>query len=230
MQALEDNDESQIEAHSTRQKVLKIVLHSLGATLVMIYPLLLWLGTQYISPRTISAASLLLVAIWLLRARSKGSVLGNIWLIPLTIGLLLIAASLSNSETIAKLIPVGINTVLLFFFFSSLFSERPMIERFARLQIDTLNEHQKTHCRQFTWAWCGFFSLNIVLLTYFALSASTFWWSTYASAFNYILMGALFTAEFLVRRYRFREYSGRFYDRWLTKIWPTLPTSNSHDL
>ena len=102
------------------------------------------------------------------------------------------------------MLPVAINALLLLTFGWTLRrGAMPMVERFARLQLDDPTPAQLAWCRLWTWIWCGFFVWNIVVATVLAVAAPLAWWATYNGLISYVLMGGLFATEFLMRRRRF---------------------------
>jgi uncharacterized membrane protein len=74
-----------------------------------------------------------------------------------------------------------------------------MIERFARLQEPHLSETAIRYTRQVTIVWCVFFVLNGSIALYTALFCEMKTWALYNGLIAYVLMGALFAGEYLVR-------------------------------
>jgi uncharacterized membrane protein len=66
--------------------------------------------------------------------------------------------------------------------------------------------------------WCVFFVLNGGVALALALLADVRSWATYTGGIAYALMGGMFTAEFLERRYRFREYGKGPLDRLMSRV------------
>jgi acyl-coenzyme A synthetase/AMP-(fatty) acid ligase len=80
-----------------------------------------------------------------------------------------------------------------------------MIFRFALLQDKSIKGSLRegrirTYCRKVTLVWCCFFILNggIALITVFSGSPAA--WSIYNGGVSYVLMGVLFSGEFVIRR------------------------------
>ena len=121
-------------------------------------------------------------------------------------------------------IPALINLGLLGVFASSLISPPPLVEKFARLWVQTLSEDEIRYCRNVTRVWCVFFvgngSLSAGLAVYGSLEA----WTAYNGGIAYLLMGALFTSEFLYRHWRFRRYVGTPLDPILRRLFPPAPS------
>jgi acyl-CoA synthetase (AMP-forming)/AMP-acid ligase II/3-hydroxymyristoyl/3-hydroxydecanoyl-(acyl carrier protein) dehydratase len=80
-----------------------------------------------------------------------------------------------------------------------------MIFRFARFQdkgIETslAKERIARYCKKVTFLWCGFFILNGSFSAFTVFAGSEFLWSIYNGGISYILMGLLFTGEYIIRR------------------------------
>lgn len=125
----------------------------------------------------------------------------------LTLGMLALSATL-NARGFALATPTLINIVLLVVFGSTLGTDTPMIERFARLIDPELNEGQRAWCRLWTIIWCAFFFLNGLLAAIMALWAPLLWWSLYTSLLAYLIMGILFATERAGRWYKFERAQG----------------------
>ena len=132
---------------------------------------------------------------------------------------------LTDEAIFLKLYPVAINLIFLVFFGSTLFRGPNMIFRFATLADKSVKGsfHEKkveNYCRKVTVIWCIFFILNgtVAILTVFAGKIFGITpenadkvWSLYNGGISYILMGFLFAAEFIVRK---------FVDKKMTKVFP----------
>jgi uncharacterized membrane protein len=118
--------------------------------------------------------------------------------------------------------PVVINVVLLATFGETLRpGQVPMIERFARLVETDLGEEKKAHCRAWTVRWCTFFVLNASVALALGLLATPFVWAAYTGGIAYALIGAMFAAEYLTRKSRFRDDAPRnAMDRLMKKVFP----------
>jgi len=110
-----------------------------------------------------------------------------------------------NSAIILKLYPLLINILFLTTFGRTLFSPPSMIFRFALMQDKTLrgslNEKRiADYCRKVTYVWCGFFIINGSIAAWTIFSGSDMFWFIYNGGIAYILMGAIFVGEFIVRK------------------------------
>ncbi|MBO4699839.1 AMP-binding protein [bacterium] len=132
---------------------------------------------------------------------------------------------LTGEAIFLKLYPVAINLIFLAFFASTLHSGPNIVFRFATLSDKSIKGafHEKkveNYCRKVTIIWCIFFILNgsVAILTVFAgrifgitPENADKAWSLYNGGFSYILMGILFAAEFIVRK---------FVDKKMVKVFP----------
>lgn len=177
---------------------------AMGA-LFILYPVFVYYALKSGGMRR---AALLLLAIYLPIAlirflwgkRARFGALQLVPLIPLgTIGL----ASLLSSPSMLLATPTIINWSLLAVFGGTLFTERPMIERFAHLVDPHLSEPRRRWCRLWTWIWCAFFTLNGAVAGALALLDDPIYWAAYTSVLSYVLMALLFGGEMGLRFLRF---------------------------
>jgi uncharacterized membrane protein/acyl-CoA synthetase (AMP-forming)/AMP-acid ligase II len=110
-----------------------------------------------------------------------------------------------NSAIILKLYPLLMNILFLAIFGRTLFFPPSMIFRFALIQDKTvrgsLNEKRiAAYCRKVTCVWCGFFIINGSIAAWTIFSGSNMLWFIYNGGITYILMGAIFVGEFIVRK------------------------------
>jgi uncharacterized membrane protein len=102
-----------------------------------------------------------------------------------------------------------------------------MVERFARLQDPELGPAQVVYCRSVTKVWCGFFVLNGALSATLALWAPLSVWALYTGLLSYVLIGLLGAAEYVVRKFRFREYGSGLHDRLIARVFPPASSETS---
>jgi len=142
--------------------------------------------------------------------------------VPASMFLLLALSSLLDDRRFMLAMPVLISVALLLTFGTSL-RTTPMVERFARLQQPDLSASKVRYCRTVTLVWCGFFVFNALICAALALFASLSAWALYTGLVSSVLIGALATAEYAVRKYRFRDYGGGVHDRLLARLFPPPP-------
>ena len=122
-------------------------------------------------------------------------------------GLLLFAGifCLATGKTLfIKLYPVLMNLIFLFTFGSTLFLPPNICFRFACLAQKNLSKSHiarrvERYCFKVTLIWCVFFFLNGTVAFYTVFWKSDKIWSIYNGGISYLLMGLLFTVEFIVR-------------------------------
>ena len=98
--------------------------------------------------------------------------------------------------------PVVVNVSLFVVFVASLFTERPIVESFARLAYKDkpFPEEAIGYTRKVTYVWILFFLLNGSVATLTALIADAKLWTLWNGCISYVLMGLLAAGEYLVRR------------------------------
>jgi uncharacterized membrane protein len=111
--------------------------------------------------------------------------------------LTILALVLKNSSWFTYY-PVVVNILMLTLFAHSLFQDKSIIERFARLQDPSLPEYAIDYTRTVTKVWCVFFIVNagVALSTTF-MSLEV--WTLYNGLISYFFAGSLFAVEFIVR-------------------------------
>lgn len=172
------------------------------AGVLVLYPILVYIGIGRFGP---SAVAVLLIAVCLLRLlvlRVRGD---WTWVAKQTAlisagGVLLAAASLLLGKADAMLYyPVLVNATLCFLFSWSLVSPPSAIERIARVREPDLSPAGVRYTRRVTIAWIIFFVANGAVALYTATLAPLATWALYNGFIAYLLIGAMFGAEFLVR-------------------------------
>ena len=201
---------------------MRVVVTVLNVVLAVVYPLAIWWSLAHFSPRVVGllVMALVLPAIAIrFRKAERGHLLAGLR-IPLVIMSLLLLGVVFDDARFMLLLPVLINGALLATFAASLKGEMPIIERFARMQEPELSAPKQAHCRQVTVAWCVFFALNGAAAGVLALAAPLSWWAAYSGGIAYGLMGMMFVGEYVLRKYRFRDYGAGLHDRLLAKLFP----------
>jgi uncharacterized membrane protein len=100
---------------------------------------------------------------------------------------------------LAYLYPVAVNAGLLTSFGATLLNPPSMIERIARAMGDELDERGRRYVRRLTMVWCAFFLANGLIALGTALYGSPKAWALYTGFVSYLLAGALFFGERVVR-------------------------------
>ncbi len=182
---------------------MKRAVAALLLATTLLYPFAVYWGLGHLSPRWIALALFgVLVARLCLHSRDplRGALLAG--------ALFSLLAFLDNTALPLKLYPVAVSGGLLFLFMASLYHPPTIIERLARVREPDLSPRAVAYTRKVTVAWCVFFLCNGTLGLVTALFVSDRWWALYNGLVAYLLMGAMFAIEWLMRqRMRARQAS-----------------------
>ncbi len=201
---------------------MRKVLRVLGSLFLATYPVIVYFGITRWNPRAVALLlSLVLVAMLPIRYRNRGR--KHLWAVvqvPLAVLALLILAALMNDRRLVLALPVLVNAVLLLHFAGSLVGPVPLVERLARLEQPELSPSEVQYCRSVTWLWVSFFVVNGLVAGVLAVTGPLSLWAVYTGLISYLLIGLVFTGEFIVRRARFRSFGNGLHDRLLKRILP----------
>lgn len=171
-----------------------------SAIILLVYPFAVYYGLNKFGVTTVAA---LLIILFILRViggnQARLDEFKHIAWLSGSAGLILaILALFFKSSHWFTYYPVIINSLMLVIFAHSLFQDKTIIERFARLQDPCLPEYAVIYTRIVTKVWCLFFVVNacVALVTTFI---SLHVWTLYNGLISYLLAGGLFTIEFIVR-------------------------------
>ena len=173
------------------------------ALLWLVYPLAVFFGLRVMEPRYV--AIVLACALLLRRFRDAGRLLSGLSRIDLAVltGLLALAGAtaLTNSEQLLRFYPAAMSLGMLSLFGLSLITPPSMVERFARISEPNLPPEGVQYTRRVTQVWCVFFVANGAMAAATAVYASRETWALYNGFIAYLLMGALFAGEWIIRRF-----------------------------
>lgn len=126
------------------------------------YPILIFISLTWLEPRQVALVVLGLVGVRLLTARFGAAVafVKEVWIPAAAVGIVAMGTAIWNDPMGLLIYPTLINAAFLATFGASLWAERPIVERFARLQAKDLSEAEVHYCRSVTKVWCGFFVAN----------------------------------------------------------------------
>ncbi|MCA9707283.1 MAG: hypothetical protein KDK70_15630 [Myxococcales bacterium] len=192
------------------------------------YPIAAYFAFRHLSPRVASAVLLAVfvpAAVSRLSARTRAA-LAPLALLPVLTVVLLLASAALGSTGLALLVPGLINATLLLSFGATLVWGPPIIERFARLQVDDLTPAELRWCRGWTWGWSAFFLVNGGIALALARLPTMDAWTTYNGLVAYLLMGTMFGVEYSVRKYRFGRLGTHALDRLLRRTFEALGRSH----
>ncbi|MBO7638984.1 MAG: hypothetical protein J6S91_08415, partial [Treponema sp.] len=195
-------------------KILMILLSVIYPVIVFVFLYLLKTPVRVLSVFVIIVAAGIFLTF---TARNKDAKKTTIDVKQLVTPILLLTAGLlcflTNKIFFLKLYSVFLSAIFLGLFGSTLFFEPTMIFRFATLADksiigSTCEDDVRKYCRVVTILWCLFFILNGTISTLTAFSQEIFHiteeqadkvWTIYNGALSYVLMGLLFSGEYLVR-------------------------------
>lgn len=119
-------------------------------------------------------------------------------LTPFLVTLCIIGLFYIKRFIILKFYPPICNTFIFLIFFSSLFAEETIIQKFARACGDKLERPALIYTRNLTYIWCIFTFLNL-LISIWTIFQSDKIWLLYNGCISYVLIGLLFSVEYIVR-------------------------------
>jgi uncharacterized membrane protein len=99
----------------------------------------------------------------------------------------------------------------------------PLIEHFARMVKPELGAGELAHCRLWTKIWGVYLLVLAAIGLGLARWASLAVWTVYVGVIAYVLVGALFAVEYVIRKIRFRDYGRNPLDWLLGKLFPAAP-------
>lgn len=184
---------------------MRRLLQALAIGLLLLYPLLVFVGIQRWSPRGLA---LLLLLVLIARALSlPNAAAWRDWRWPLLVGIgFALLALLLNDGQWLRYYPVLISLTMLVLFAGSLRWPPSIIERIARIENGgELDAREVQYTRKLTAIWCVFFLLNALIAVLTALQPSITWWAIYNGLVSYLLMGVLLFGERLFRN-RLRDW------------------------
>jgi uncharacterized membrane protein len=134
------------------------------------------------------------------RAARLAGALGTPQLLVILSALALALLSLWRGSSEALLYyPVLVNFAMLLVFGASLVSQPTIVERIARSWDPDLPQGATPYLRRVTLAWSVFFLANGAVALYTAALASFETWALYNGLIAYLLIGAMFAGELLLR-------------------------------
>jgi uncharacterized membrane protein len=213
------NDRGASPEVGANPRALRIAVAVVQIAFLVGYPFLVLLGVARFGARWAALLLLGVIAVGRLgslrRDLSRARRAPGLWL---SVAALLAASALLDDPRFMLAYPALVSGVLLAQFAWSLRKGRPMVELFARREVENLSDDEVRYCRTVTAIWCVFFALNGLAAAALALCAPRSWWAAYTGGISYGLLGALFAGEYLVRRARFGRYGGGSLDRLLARL------------
>jgi uncharacterized membrane protein len=167
-----------------RANILAGILVALQAVLVT------WIALAAITQRTVRAgacSAVLLFVLFLSRFTNGGPLAASE--VPFAMAYLALLAFFADSLRVGR---------------------EPIVTILARKSRGLLSAEIAQYTRRVTWAWCGFFVMQLLVSLLLLLFASPQVWSWFVNLCNLPLIGAMFGAEYAYRRWR---HAGRSPER-----------------
>jgi len=176
----------------------------LTAALFIFYPVAVYAALRYGGVRIAALVAAVILGYRLLgRLRDDHGLKKILVLECLAIAAIIVFSMIFNSDLMLRLVPAGISIAILSSFGLSLFSDKPLVERFARIKKPDLPGAEVAYCRTVTWVWTVFLFFNTLAVLYVAIFASREVWALYCGLVGYVLIGLLFSIEYVIRRLKF---------------------------
>lgn len=175
----------------------------LFAVLAIVYPFLVYLGRDQVPFLVFVFAACVLL---LLRAVLFPSDATAMLRLPLVITAVAIGAlGLVDTAIATKAYPAVLSGLVAAVFANSLHRPPSLIERFARLKKPQLPPEGRLYCRKVTWVWTLWLSANALIAAALAVWGSIGLWALWTGVISYIVMGALFAGEIVLRQWILRH-------------------------
>lgn len=190
--------------------------------LALAYPLMVYVALHWFEPREVALASLALIVLRLLFS-SPARLAAHARTFAAPAASVVLASSVTlfaNDARTLMLTPALVSFALLATFGASFLQRETTVERIARAGGEDLPAEAVSYCRKVTAVWCGFFLVNGAIALELALQGSQRAWAVYTGLVAYVLLGLLFAAEYAVRQWRFRRYTGARTDEFWKLLFP----------
>ncbi len=181
---------------------MRHLLTGLSAIVLLAYPFAIYYGIDKFG---LSILGAFLAVFFVLRiftaSKTKLKEFKQLAIISGLIGITLIVLGiLFRSKGWLLFYPVVVNACMLMAFASSLKQPQTIIERLARLQEPDLPQSGIQYTRKVTQVWCLFFLFNGITALYTCFLSIEVW-TLYNGLISYILIGAMFAIEWVVRQF-----------------------------
>jgi uncharacterized membrane protein len=170
--------------------------------LTIAYPFIVYLTLGHLEPRILVLILLIVYGTryLLIRRRSSGSNSPFTAWIFFGLASFAVVVFAMNSGATLLYYPVLINVLLFVLFGYSLIHPPSVIEQIARMREPDLPASGVAYTRKVTIAWQVFFVVNGSVALATAMLGNVSVWSLYNGFVAYLLMGAMFAVEYLIRR------------------------------
>jgi len=175
--------------------------NGLGAILLVAslgYPAAVYLGRSAVPPLAFVAVALVLLTVRTITLEVTAARGQRGLLIASAVGLAVLAAL--DPAVAAKAYPVLVSAAVAAVFGISLLHPPSLVERFARMREPELAAEAQDYCRGVTMVWTLWLAVNALVALVLAIFGSDVAWALWTGVIAYLIMAALFAAEFLARR------------------------------
>jgi uncharacterized membrane protein len=166
--------------------------------LTIAYPFIVYLGIGHLEPRILALILLIVFGTRYLIGRRAAPQFAT-WTF-FGLASFAVAAFAMGSQSTLYYYPVVINVILFVLFAHSIAYPPTVIEQIARIREPELPPSGVVYTRKVTFAWLLFFLVNGSIALATAIHGDVAVWSLYNGFVAYLLMGALFLVELLIRR------------------------------
>lgn len=158
---------------------MRRLLQAVAIGLLLLYPVLVYVGLQRWSPRGIAVLLLATLLVRILTLRNAQA--WREWRWPLIVGLVFaLTVIVLNDGQWLRYYPVLISVSMLVLFAGSLRWPPTIIERIARIENGSaLDAREIRYTRRLTQIWCLFFLLNASIALLTTVQPRTEWWLLY---------------------------------------------------
>ncbi len=171
------------------------------------YPFIVYTGLNEFGPATLS---LVLFGLLLARVVLRGDYhQPEQYAQLILVGSLCLLAAGLKSESLLRYYPVAMSLGFAFFFAVSLRAETTLIERFASVFLQDIEEHQRQYMRGLTKLWALLLLLNAGFAAYTACCLSLAHWTLYNGAIAYVIFGVFSLGELVNRHFYKKRHKKR---------------------
>ncbi len=179
----------------------------LDFAVLLLYPLIVFFGLSYLGVRWTALILLALMTRRFVALAVTNRKISRILLVQAAaMGTIIGTAAAIGSVFALHVAPFAVSLTFIALFVTSL-KGTPIIERFARLQKPDLPPAEVKYCLNLTKIWIGFLSANSCLLLFAALYADAKLWAILVGPVSYGLFGAMFSVEYVIRKWRFQDFN-----------------------
>jgi len=180
--------------------MFKNAIKALLGVALLVYPFLVYIA---VDRGALIAVLAILVSVLFLRVWVSDLQQDKTPIMHLMAGIVCLLVSYTWQNSLgARFYPVVVNLIFLYVFATSLYARQSMIEKFARMKDPKLSPEGVVYTRNVTKVWCVFFFINGAIAGYTALYSDIKIWTLYNGMISYVLIGMLFTAEWIYRHFK----------------------------